>query len=246
MTSSRGNEWPYALVVYLLSAAAGGVVGVCLLQVLHQSGGFPLMFLIIAIGAVCGAGAGVAAESIANRKAMFARTAAYRAAHGSPNGGRHPVSMPRHAGFGDIYSTPASDIYPDPPSDVYPVPVVPVVPAAADLPDLPAPNYAVTPVEQPAPPRRVKSTAPDWWDAESSPEPKSRRDSAPRVSPAIGRYVQGGRVVQCTACAAFAVDVVRVEYGFNFRCQACGHSFFWEPTNDWPAWKVSFRSRSNP
>jgi hypothetical protein len=249
MTSSRGEAWTYTIAIYLLCAAAGGVLGAVVLTVLHRtSDHHGTLLLVMVVGVGCGAGAALAAETIANRRAMAARTAAFRAAYGQPVGNGQPQAAPRHASGGEAYPAAGGDLYPASGGDVYPAPTPPAQPTTPEVqpqPALSVPNYAVTPVEQPRPPRRVKPAASGWWEAEAAPSPSQRSEGRRRTAPDIGRYVRAGRIVQCTACADFAVDVVRVDYGFTFRCQACGHGFSWKPDADWPAWKVSPRSRSN-
>jgi uncharacterized membrane protein YeaQ/YmgE (transglycosylase-associated protein family) len=85
-----------------------------------------------------------------------------------------------------------------------------------------------------------------WWNQTGRRPISASTEAPPGETPDISSYVGSGQIVQCPNCAAFTVDYERVEAGFNFRCQACGYEFRWQRGEEWPAWKISPRSRSNP
>jgi hypothetical protein len=107
------------------------------------------------------------------------------------------------------------------------------------------PTHAVIAVDPP----RMAATPTDgplsgWWN-QTERRPIAASTGPPQPgTPDISSYVRSGQIIQCTKCAAFTVDVQRVEEGFSFRCQACGHEFTWRRGEEWPAWKVSPQSRS--
>lgn len=116
-----------------------------------------------------------------------------------------------------------------------PLPMAPTVPA-----------HAVIEVDPPQAATPAHGPPSKWWN-QTGPHPKAASTGAPQCEmPDISNYVRLAQIVQCGKCAAFTVDVVkRVEAGFSFRCQTCGHEFTWRRDEEWPAWKVSPRSRSN-
>jgi hypothetical protein len=85
-----------------------------------------------------------------------------------------------------------------------------------------------------------------WWNQTEHSPVAASAEIPPYEAPDISSYVMSGQIVQCTKCAAFAVDVQRVGTGFSFRCHACDHKFNWQRNEEWPAWKVSPQSRLNP
>lgn len=109
-----------------------------------------------------------------------------------------------------------------------------------------APTHAVTAVDPP----QVATPADDfrsgWWNQAGRHPVAASAEAPQREIPDISSYVGLGQIVQCTRCAAFAVNVNHVQAGFSFRCQACDHEFTWQRGEEWPAWKVSPRSRLSP
>jgi hypothetical protein len=87
----------------------------------------------------------------------------------------------------------------------------------------------------------------EWWSETSV--PGARRDQPRAVSappPDLSGYVESGRVVQCPNCASFRINVRRVDVGYSFSCQRCGHTWDWQPNMPWPKTiKVSKRLRAD-
>jgi hypothetical protein len=108
------------------------------------------------------------------------------------------------------------------------------------------PTHAVIEVDPPQAAPLAHGPPSEWWN-QAGPHPMAASTGAPQCeTPDISNYVGLAQIVQCSKCAAFTVDVVkRVDAGFSFRCQKCGHEFTWRRDEEWPAWKVSPRSRSN-
>jgi hypothetical protein len=107
----------------------------------------------------------------------------------------------------------------------------------------PLPTHAVIAIDPPQ--AKPNASVSEWWK-QSGPRPGATIASARREAPDITSYVDSGQIVQCPRCAAFTIDVKRVEAGFRFYCHACGNEFAWKRDEEWPAWKVSPRSRLKP
>ena len=82
-----------------------------------------------------------------------------------------------------------------------------------------------------------------WWDsaqgAPPPPSPGARRAPAPDLS----TYLASTFIAQCPRCGAFRLDIRSTSGAWDFRCEACGHIWTWQPGTPWPPVRVMPRGR---
>jgi hypothetical protein len=97
----------------------------------------------------------------------------------------------------------------------------------------------------PLPPQPGNAQPPDapWWDsaqgAPPAPSPGAKRAPAPDLS----TYLASTFIAQCPRCGAFRLDIRRAGSSWDFRCEACGHTWTWQPGTPWPPVRVMPRGR---
>ncbi len=97
----------------------------------------------------------------------------------------------------------------------------------------------------PLPPQPGNAEPPDapWWDsAQGAPPPPS--PGAKRVpAPDLSTYLASTFIAQCPRCGAFRLDIQSASGAWDFRCEACGHAWTWQPGTPWPPVRVMPRGR---
>ena len=97
----------------------------------------------------------------------------------------------------------------------------------------------------PLPPQPGNAEPPDapWWDsahgAPPPPSPGAKRAPAPDLS----TYLASTFIAQCPRCGAFRLDIRSASAAWDFRCEACGHTWTWQPGTPWPPVRVMPRGR---
>jgi hypothetical protein len=97
----------------------------------------------------------------------------------------------------------------------------------------------------PLPPQPGNAEPPDapWWDsaqgAPPPPSPGAKRAPAPDLS----TYLASTFIAQCPRCGAFRLDIRSASGAWDFRCEACGHTWTWQPGTPWPPVRVMPRGR---
>ena len=97
----------------------------------------------------------------------------------------------------------------------------------------------------PLPPQPGNAEPPGapWWDsaqgAPPPPSPGARRAPAPDLS----AYLASTFIAQCPRCGAFRLDIRSAGGAWDFRCEACGHIWTWQPGTPWPPVRVMPRGR---
>jgi hypothetical protein len=76
-----------------------------------------------------------------------------------------------------------------------------------------------------------------WWDsAQGAPAPSAGAQRAP--APDLSTYLASTFIAQCPRCGAFRLDIKRARSAWDFRCEACGHTWSWQPGAPWPPVRV--------
>ena len=97
----------------------------------------------------------------------------------------------------------------------------------------------------PLPPQPGNAEPPDapWWDsahgAPPPPSPGAKRAPAPDLS----TYLASTFIAQCPRCGAFRLDIRSASAAWDFRCEACGYTWTWQPGTPWPPVRVMPRGR---
>jgi hypothetical protein len=127
-----------------------------------------------------------------------------------------------------------------PPASFAPPAPDPAVPGPAGGP--PGPHETVVQL-LPLPPQPGQP-GPDapWWDSpQGAPPPSAGSKRAP--APDLSTYLASTFIAQCPRCGAFRLDIRRARKGWDFRCEACEHTWTWQPGTPWPPVRVMPRGR---
>lgn len=87
----------------------------------------------------------------------------------------------------------------------------------------------------PAQPGQPPPDAP-WWDSPQAPPPSPGAKRAP--APDLSTYLASTFIAQCPRCGAFRLDIRQAGSGWDFRCEACAHTWTWQPGTPWPPVRV--------
>ena len=97
----------------------------------------------------------------------------------------------------------------------------------------------------PLPPQPGNAEPPDapWWDSAqaSAAPPSAGAKRAP--APDLSTYLASTFIAQCPRCGAFRLDIRRARGAWDFRCEACEHTWTWQPGTPWPPVRVMPRGR---
>jgi hypothetical protein len=241
----------------ILAAVIGSLLGALLLDALGWAvDPLPLGLIMLVATALCGGiGAVFRTRDLAVRKHRLDHQVSPRPAPSPQPWEQQPdrQAPSQWQGFNSgplnpdqQHSSPSYSTWPDP-SLALNQPDSSRAEALHPTPATTAPAYAVIAVDPPQAATSADGPPSEAWWNQTEHSPMAPGAGAPRrQAPDISSYIESGLIVQCTRCAAFTIDVQRVATGFSFRCQACGHEFTWQRNEEWPAWKVSPQSRSNP
>jgi hypothetical protein len=111
------------------------------------------------------------------------------------------------------------------------------------------------PVRAPAEPAAVVQVLPvpgasaadtPWWEASRAMPPSERSSAGLVAAPDLSAYLTSALIAQCPRCGAFKLDIRRDPAGWACRCEACEHTWTWQPGTAWPQVRVAPRRRTRP
>jgi len=127
------------------------------------------------------------------------------------------------------------------------------VPGAVDSYGVPAGRPAAEPVPaRPGEPPAVVQvhrlpSAPGedrpWWIAARETARPAGQDASMIPAPDLSSYLASAMIAQCPRCGAFRLDIRRGAARWTCRCEACGHTWAWQPGTAWPQVRVAPRRR---
>ncbi len=96
----------------------------------------------------------------------------------------------------------------------------------------------------PVPARPAADTP--WWAAAQATPPPARGDASLVPTPDLSSYLALALIAQCPRCGAFRLDIRRAPAHWACRCEACEHTWTWQPGTAWPEVRVAPRRRTQP
>jgi hypothetical protein len=97
----------------------------------------------------------------------------------------------------------------------------------------------------PLPPQPGNAEPPGapWWDSAQVAPPPPSPDAKRAPAPDLSTYLASTFIAQCPRCGAFRLDIRSASGAWDFRCEACGHTWTWQPGTPWPPVRVMPRGR---
>ncbi len=97
----------------------------------------------------------------------------------------------------------------------------------------------------PLPPQPGNGEPPDapWWDSAQAAPPPPSAGAKRAPAPDLSTYLASTFIAQCPRCGAFRLDIRRARSAWDFRCEACEHTWTWQPGTPWPPVRVMPRGR---
>ena len=84
----------------------------------------------------------------------------------------------------------------------------------------------------------TRSADTPWWDPAPGAAPRPSAGVTRVPAPDLTTYLASTFIAQCPRCGAFRLDIRQAERAWDFRCEACGHTWVWQPGTAWPPVRV--------
>ena len=86
--------------------------------------------------------------------------------------------------------------------------------------------------------QETRSADTPWWDPAPGAAPRPSAGVKRVPAPDLTTYLASTFIAQCPRCGAFRLDIRQAESAWDFRCEACGHTWAWQPGTAWPPVRV--------
>ncbi len=127
----------------------------------------------------------------------------------------------------------------------------PTVPVSAEtdglVPGGPPAGHQTVVQMLPLPPQPGNAEPADapWWDSAQAAPPPPTAGARRAPAPDLSTYLASTFIAQCPRCGAFRLDIRRARSAWDFRCEACEHTWTWQPGTPWPPVRVMPRGEGS-